>query len=45
MEELTVHDIENKIQERMEYLELEGEMARVNELKTLLDWILCGDEY
>jgi hypothetical protein len=43
--ELTAHDIECKIQERMEYLEQIGDMVRLAELGKLMDWILCGDDY
>ena len=48
--ELTVHDIESKITERMEYLDSKetkhfGDDIRLRELKHLLDWILCGDEF
>lgn len=42
---LTVHDIECKVQERMELLEKNGERERLAELGMLMDWILCGDEY
>lgn len=43
--ELTVHDIEYKVQERMELLEKNGERERLAELGLLMGWILCGDEY
>lgn len=42
---LTAHDIECKIQERMELLESKGESERLAELGLLMDWILCGDDY
>ncbi|WP_342512270.1 hypothetical protein MKY34_16825 [Sporosarcina sp. FSL K6-1522] len=38
-------DIENKIQERMEFLEEKGANERLNELSLLQGWLLCGDEY
>jgi hypothetical protein len=43
--ELTVSDIEDKIQERMEHLELKGQVIRLDELKLFMGWLLCGDEY
>lgn len=43
--ELTVSDIEYKIQERMEYLERNGELIKLKELGKLMNWILCGDDY
>jgi ribosomal protein S17 len=43
--ELTIHDIECKIGERMEYLEKIGDRVRIAELAKLMDWILCGDDY
>jgi len=43
--ELTVHDIECKITERMEYLEKIGDRVRLAELGKLMDWLLCGDDY
>ena len=48
--ELTVHDIESKILERMEYLQANkdkrsGNDIRLRELKYLLDWISRDDDY
>jgi hypothetical protein len=44
--QLTVSDIEYKIQERMEKLGNEfGSEHRLNELGLLQGWLLCGDDY
>jgi hypothetical protein len=42
---LSVSDIEDKIQERLEYLERHGKYERIGELGLLMDWILNGSEY
>lgn len=44
-DELTVSDIEHKIQEKMEQYEREGKLIRLDELSKLQGWILCDDEY
>lgn len=44
-DKLTVSDIEDKIQERMEYLERNGSILRLEELREFQGWLLCGDEY
>lgn len=44
-DKLTVSDIEDKIQERMEYLERNGSIIRLAELAELQEWLLCGGEY
>jgi predicted type IV restriction endonuclease len=44
--QLTVGDIEYKIQERIEKLgEQFGSEHRINELGLLQGWLLCGDDY
>lgn len=44
--ELTVSDIEHKIQERLEKCEREGlNTNRYHELLAFQGWLLCGDEY
>jgi hypothetical protein len=44
--QLTVSDIEYKIQERMEKLGNQfGSEHRLNELNRLQGWLLCGDDY
>ncbi|MEB5480864.1 hypothetical protein P8825_14960 [Shouchella clausii] len=43
--ELHVSDIEEKVQERMEYLERVGLYTELGELMKLQGWLLCGDEY
>jgi hypothetical protein len=44
--QLTVSDIEYKIQERMEKLSDQfGSEHRLNELGLLQGWLLCGDDY
>lgn len=45
MENITVLEIENKITDKIEQYEQEGKTIRVDELKNLLGWILCDDEY
>lgn len=44
-DEITVHDIECKLQEKMEQYELEGNLIRLDELSKLMGWILCDDDY
>lgn len=48
MENLHISDIEDKIRERMEWLEehpTTQNQIRLDELVGLQGWILCGDEY
>lgn len=42
---ITVSDIEAKLIERMENLEKWGHQESLFELKLLMDWISCGDDY
>lgn len=44
--QITVSDVEYKIQERMEKLESQfGSEHRLNELGLLQGWLLCDDDY
>ncbi len=45
LEELTLHDVECKIQDRMELLEANGYRERADELRLLMGWLLCDDDY
>ena len=45
MDDISVQEIEWKIQERVEWLEEVGDTIRVKELSQLLGWITCGDDY
>lgn len=48
MEQLHISDVEDKIQERMEWLEehlTPQNQIRLDELAKLQGWILCEDEY
>lgn len=45
MDNITVYDIEVKVTDRLKHLEDTNKYERLDELRLLLDWILCGDEY